>query len=392
MLALGIVLSVVLGLVLGLLGGGGSILTVPILVYAFGLEAKAAIATSLLVVGLTSAAAAVRHGRDGNVELRTGLVFGAVAMAGAYGGGRLAVFVPGSVLLLVFATTMLAAGIAMLRPRRSAAAGQAGERGWIMLVAQALALGAFTGLVGAGGGFLIVPVLVLGQGLSMPAAIGTSLLVIAMNSAAGFAGYLAHVTIDLRLAAFVTVAAIAGAFVGVLLVERLSADALRRLFAWFVLAMAGFMFVEETPTAVTTSPFTAALAGGVLIGLGAATLLVLNGRIAGISGIVDGLLHPRSPDMPWRAAFVAGLVGTSAVLAAIRPDAFAIDITRSPVTFALAGLLVGVGTRLGSGCTSGHGVCGIGRGSVRSLVATLTFMLTGGLTVFVVGHALGGMR
>lgn len=132
----------------------------------------------------------------------------------------------------------------------------------------------------------------------------------------------------------------------------------------------------------------AAVAGGVLIGLSAAMFVLLNGRIAGISGIVGGLLKPSRGDVAWRVAFVAGLVGAPvlSMLGAHRPQ---LDIQAGNGALIAAGLLVGVGTRLGSGCTSGHGVCGMSRLSARSLVATAAFMAAGFFTVFVVRHLLG---
>lgn len=130
--------------------------------------------------------------------------------------------------------------------------------------------------------------------------------------------------------------------------------------------------------------------GGVLIGLSAAALMLFNGRIAGISGILEGLLEPQSSDFSWKAAFVGGLLAGGAAVFALRPDLFAVTIDRSVATLAVAGLLVGFGTRLGNGCTSGHGVCGLARFSTRSLVATASFMAAGALTVYVVNHVLGG--
>lgn len=131
----------------------------------------------------------------------------------------------------------------------------------------------------------------------------------------------------------------------------------------------------------------AALAGGLTIGLAAALFVLLNGRIAGISGILGGLLRPRSGDIGWRAAFVLGLIGAPLVYALFA----AVPVPRIDADYpslVLAGLLVGVGTRYGSGCTSGHGVCGISRLSPRSLVATAVFMAAGFVTVFVLRHLL----
>lgn len=128
-----------------------------------------------------------------------------------------------------------------------------------------------------------------------------------------------------------------------------------------------------------------ALAGGVLIGLAAAMLLLFNGRIAGISGVLGGLLWPRRGDVGWRAAFVLGLLGAPLVYALVA-SVPAIQIDAGNGTLITAGLLVGVGTRYGSGCTSGHGVCGLSRLSPRSLVATLVFMGAGFATVFLLRH------
>ncbi len=130
--------------------------------------------------------------------------------------------------------------------------------------------------------------------------------------------------------------------------------------------------------------------GGVLIGLSAALMLLLHGRIAGISGIVGGLLEPRPGEIGWRLTFVLGLLTGGALLGLAFPGGFAVDVVRSPGILVLAGVVVGFGTRLGSGCTSGHGVCGISRFSPRSVLATVTFMGTGALTAAVVTHAFGG--
>lgn len=134
----------------------------------------------------------------------------------------------------------------------------------------------------------------------------------------------------------------------------------------------------------------ASLFGGMLIGLSAAMLLLFDGKIAGISGIVGGILNPRTNDTLWRFVFVCGLLTGGLFFYQIAPQAFAIEINRSTSALVLAGLLVGFGTRLGNGCTSGHGVCGISRFSVRSILATVTFMATGVLTVFIINHLLGG--
>jgi len=141
---------------------------------------------------------------------------------------------------------------------------------------------------------------------------------------------------------------------------------------------------------IAWSSFTpwASLAGGLLVGLAAALLLLFNGRIAGISGVLGGLLRPVRGDVTWRAAFVAGLVLAPLAWLLLGPLP-RLHIDASLPVLVVAGLLVGIGTRVGSGCTSGHGVCGLSRGSVRSLAATATFMGAGFAVVFVVRHLLG---
>jgi uncharacterized membrane protein YedE/YeeE len=131
------------------------------------------------------------------------------------------------------------------------------------------------------------------------------------------------------------------------------------------------------------------LAGGALVGVAATLLLWLDGRIAGISGIVGGLLRGNPADMAWRAAFIVGLLGGGVVLRLLAPATVAFTLARSTPALLIAGFLVGYGTQLGNGCTSGHGVCGLSRGSRRSLAATLTFMTTGVLTALAV-RFLGG--
>lgn len=245
----GLALAVVIGVSLGFFGGGGSILTVPLLVYVFGLPPKQAIASSLLVVAAASVTGAVQHWRAGNVRLRTALLFGVAGMLGAYAGGRAAVFVDGALLLLLFASMMLLTAGAMWRGRRAPLVSvEPDARAALRLVAQGGAVGLFTGLIGAGGGFLIVPALALWAGLPMPAAIGTSLVIIVMNSIAGFAGYASHVQVDAGLVVTVAATAITGSFLGAGLARRVDPASLRRAFAVFVLVMGGFILVRETQT------------------------------------------------------------------------------------------------------------------------------------------------
>ncbi|MCL7458203.1 sulfite exporter TauE/SafE family protein [Micromonospora echinofusca] len=248
-------LAVLIGISLGLLGGGGSILAVPLLVYVADLPAKEAIATSLLVVGATSAVGVIPHARGNRVRWRTGLIFGLAGMAGAYAGGRLAEFIPAAYLLTGFAIMMLATAIAMIRGRRSAEGRPVPhELPVFRVIIDGIVVGLVTGLVGAGGGFLVVPALALLGGLPMPVAVGTSLVVIAMKSFAGLAGYLSSVSINWGLAAAVTAAAIVGSFLGARLAGKIPADVLRKSFGWFVVVMGVFVLTQQLPAELRSNP------------------------------------------------------------------------------------------------------------------------------------------
>jgi uncharacterized protein len=263
-IALTVALAAVVGISLGLLGGGGSILMVPLLTYVAGMDPKQAIATSLFVVGITSAVGTVTHARGGHVQWGSGLLFGAAGMAGAYAGGLVGHLLPGSVLLIGFAAMMIASAVAMLRGRTPATPTPAPHR---TPTGKALALGAavglLTGVIGAGGGFVVVPTLALLAGLAMPVAVGTSLLVIAMNALAGLAGQATTLSIDWKMAAMVTAAAVLGSLVGARLTARVDANVLRAAFGWFVLAMASVILAEEIHPAVgiVTAALTVAAAG-----------------------------------------------------------------------------------------------------------------------------------
>ena len=249
MVALTIALAVVVGLSLGLLGGGGSILTVPLLTYVAGIDAKHAIAMSLLVVGVTSAIGAIPHARGARVHWRVAMVFGLTAMAGAYAGGRLARFVPGAALLIAFAAVMIAAGLAMLHGRRANDAGDC-TLPVVKVLLLGVAVGVVSGLIGAGGGFLLVPALALFAGLPMSSAVGTSLVIIAAQSFAGLAGHLADEHIDWTLAMMFTAAAVAGALVGGRLIRWVNPATLRQAFGWMVLLMAALVLAEQVKPAV----------------------------------------------------------------------------------------------------------------------------------------------
>lgn len=239
-LALGLALCLGIGLSLGLLGGGGSIVTVPVLVYALHVPPREAVAMSLAVVGATSLIGAALHHRRGTVRIPQAALFAGAGVVSSFLGARLTYRVSPQVLLLCFAALMLAVGIRMAvtgsRPegeRRPARPAQ--------VVLAGLAVGLLTGFLGVGGGFLVVPALVLFAGLSMREAVGTSLLVIAINAAAGLAGHLAHGGFHLPLALLVTALAAAGTLLGTHFSHRISPVALRRVFSVFVVAVAVFL-------------------------------------------------------------------------------------------------------------------------------------------------------
>ncbi|MGW0122079.1 sulfite exporter TauE/SafE family protein [Streptomyces sp. NPDC003327] len=286
MTALVVAASLLVGLSLGVLGGGGSILTVPVLVLLAGQDPKEAVATSLLVVGVTSLAALVPHARGRRVDGRTGLVLGAFSTAGAYGGGRLAAYVPGTALLVAFAVIMLATAVAMLRGPAGSATSPSGRgerpvrRSLRAIALAGVAVGAVSGLVGAGGGFLVVPVLVLLAGLPAGTAVGTSLLVIAMQSFSGLAGHLADVTIDRGLALTVTAGAVAGGVVGARLARRIPQDGLRRAFGWFVGVMAVVVLAVQLDPLVWAHPATWTVLGVASMAAAALRVCLVTARAA----------------------------------------------------------------------------------------------------------------
>jgi hypothetical protein len=291
---LGLVLSVVVGISLGFFGGGGSILTVPLFAYVFGLDAKQAIASSLLVVGAASVSAAFLHWRAGNVRVRTGLFFGAAGMAGSYLGGRAAAYFDGALLLVLFGVMMAFTSIAMWRGRRVPLHPTVAHSP-LRLLAQGASVGSLTGLVGAGGGFLIVPALALWAGLPVPAAVGTSLFVIVLNTVAGFAGYASHVAVHGALVASVALMAVVGTVLGALLSRRVSPLALRKGFAGFVLVMAALVLVREADTWVGVAreslPESGAQVGFSLVLLAAGLLAGRASRRAGHEPLSEPMLE-----------------------------------------------------------------------------------------------------
>jgi uncharacterized protein len=254
-IVVGYVLATLVGLSLGLMGGGGSIMTVPIFVYVLGYDPKLAIAMSLPVVGVTSLVGAVGHWKAGNVNLKAAVTFGAIAMAGAFGGARLARLLNGEVQLSLLAIVMLLASVLMFRSARRAPSAVPSTGDVIgdttrtmplaLLLPVALSVGVLTGLVGIGGGFLVVPALVLLARAPMKQAVGTSLLVIAMNSASGFAGYLGHVTVPWAFMAGFTACAVAGILAGAYLVRFIAQQLLKQAFAVFLIVMGSFILYRN---------------------------------------------------------------------------------------------------------------------------------------------------
>lgn len=249
MTVIGLALAALIGSALGLLGGGGSILTVPVFVYVLGFGAKEAIALSLAVVGAVSVFGAWGHWRAGNVNVRMALLFGAVAMMGTYAGARLSVLFSAAAQLALFGAVMLAAAWFMFCGRPEEVQAEAGEARPTMslglIVLEGLAVGVLTGLVGVGGGFLIVPALVLLGRVAMKEAVGTSLLVIAMKSGAGFYGYLGTVEVPWGFLGVFTAVAVLGILLGTHLVRYVSQAELRRAFAAFLVVMGVFILYRN---------------------------------------------------------------------------------------------------------------------------------------------------
>jgi len=244
--------AIAIGLSLGLLGSGGSIITVPVLVYLVGQPEKTAIAGSLAIVGAVASIGAMQNAARGRVEWRSVLWFGLPGMAGTWGGAWLSGLVEGAVQLSVFAVVMLAASVMMFR--RATYEPSPGKRPVVKVVADGLAVGALTGFVGVGGGFLILPALVLLGGLGMHVAIGTSLAIIALNA---FTGFLKHLqlleaqglALDWRILGTFILLGAAGSIAGSHFASRVPQATLRRVFAVFLVLMAAFILYESGPRA-----------------------------------------------------------------------------------------------------------------------------------------------
>ena len=256
-----IIAGIATGILLGLLGSGGSIITIPALIYLLGVNPKSAIAISLGIVAITATVSAIQHFRSGNVNLKIAAIFALFGLIGTYAGTKLGILTPVTVQLGLFALVMYAAAYKMLKPKlRFNAVGAdvvkntpeityvigslPARIGYLALLG--LAVGLLTGMVGVGGGFLIVPALVLLSGLPMKQAIGTSLVVVAVNSGTGFSGYLGVVPIDYTLMATFTAVAIAGSIIGGKISQYVSPDRLKRGFGVFLVIVATYILIKNT--------------------------------------------------------------------------------------------------------------------------------------------------
>jgi hypothetical protein len=248
--------GVAIGLALGLLGGGGSILTVPILVYFLGQDAQAAVVTSLAIVGTNAIIGTTMHWRAGHVQIRQALMFGGAGMVGAYLSASLANYldIGDALLLVLFALLMLVVGILMLRPSHvtentdePCEGCQGFDRIWRTL-GTGLGVGVLTGFLGVGGGFLIVPALVLVLGMPMADAVGSSLLIIVMNAVAGLAGYFPLVDLDWALTITFILAGIIGLGLGTYWSKIWPTQRLRTTFAGMVVGLAVILLVLNVPT------------------------------------------------------------------------------------------------------------------------------------------------
>jgi hypothetical protein len=258
-LIIGYILAGCIGLSLGLIGGGGSILAVPILIYVMGVAPKAAIAMSLMIVGIVSLIGAIPHWLQGNVNFKTAAIFAPAAMIGAYLGARLAAFpfITETFQLICFGLVMVIASVLMIRKGGKSSKNQETvsakksdlsshhQSHWLAIPLEGLGVGILTGFVGVGGGFAIIPALVLLGGIPMKEAIGTSLLIIAFKSATGFLGYLSQVELDWNLVISFTIAASLGTLTGAYLTRFIDAKNLQKGFGYFVLAVAIFVLIRR---------------------------------------------------------------------------------------------------------------------------------------------------
>ncbi|MEQ9553791.1 MAG: sulfite exporter TauE/SafE family protein [Coleofasciculus sp. G3-WIS-01] len=251
---IGLILAAGIGISLGLMGGGGSVLALPILVYVMGVEAKSAIAMTLVIVGTVSLIGVIPHWRRGNVNFKKAFMFGAATMLGAFLGAKLAFFVSGTFQLILFAVMMMIAAGFMIRKSSKSTKpdhdlqyypAPVCKYCWLWMLTEGLGVGVLTGLVGVGGGFAIVPALVLLGNTPMKEAVGTSLLIIACNSVAGFLGYLGQVPLDWGLMGSFIVAASVGILGGAYLAQYVKAQQLQKIFGYFLITVAAFILFQN---------------------------------------------------------------------------------------------------------------------------------------------------
>lgn len=251
-MVLPIIGALLVGMSLGLLGSGGSILTVPLLIYLIGEQEKVAIAESLAIVGSISFAGLIPYAFKRQVHWRSVILFGLPGMVGAYLGGFASGFVSSKVQLIIFAVVMLAAAVMMFRDNKPNKKGNCESQAWWIISIQGLSVGILTGLVGVGGGFMIVPALVLLGGLSMKMAVGTSLTIITMQSTVGFIKHLdvlkdLGLSIDLRLIIIFGLIGAVGSFVGKTVGENISSTGLKKGFACFLILMGAYIIYMNFP-------------------------------------------------------------------------------------------------------------------------------------------------
>lgn len=260
----GYFLAAIIGVSLGLIGGGGSILTVPILVYAMGVSPVLATSYSLFIVGSTSMVGAINNYRKGLVSIKTALLFGMSSITTVFLTRKIlmpkipAVLLTGKhvqitqsmATMVLFAILMLLASSAMIKSKNETVKIKEpthhAETNTFKLLIYGVVIGLVTGLLGAGGGFLIIPVLVILIKMPMKEAIGTSLLIIGLNSLIGFTGDLGHFAIDWKFMLILTAMAVSGIFVGGMLAKKIDGDKLKKAFGWFVLLMGIYIIVKET--------------------------------------------------------------------------------------------------------------------------------------------------
>ena len=245
--------ALLVGLSLGLLGSGGSILTVPVLIYLLDQPEKVAIAGSLAIVAGIAATGAIPYGIQRRIDWRSVAYFAPPGMIGTYGGAWIAAFVSGTLQLTLFALVMLAAAWMMFRPHEAPL--EPVQRAYWKIAIDGLVVGVITGLVGVGGGFLIVPALVILGGLPMQRAVGTSLVIITLKSLAGFYKYLgvlaaAGLALDWSVLAIMTGVGAIGSLVGNAVSGRLPQAALKRGFSVFLVLMASFILWRNLPTLI----------------------------------------------------------------------------------------------------------------------------------------------